>query len=134
MPADHCFDLVDGQLVERSMGAESSWIAQQVNRRLGNYADEQQQSLVMGPDCGYRIFPDDPNRVRFPDGSFIHRGRLPNNRPPRGYVHIVPDLVIEVIAPHDLAWEIEAKVAQYRQAGVPLMWVLYPDTRTVWSY
>ena len=38
MPDGHHFELVDGQLVERNMGAESSWIAQQVNRRLCNYA------------------------------------------------------------------------------------------------
>ena len=134
MPDDHHFDLVDGQLVERHMGAESSWVAQQINRRLGNFAEAQQQGLVMGPDCGYQIFPDEPNRVRFPDGSFIRSGRLPNDRPPRGYVRIVPDLVIEVISPNDLAWEVEAKVAEYVRAGVPLMWVFYPDTRTVWRY
>ena len=133
MPDGHRFELVDGQLVERNMGAESSWVAQQVNRRLGNYA-EAQQGLVMGPDCGYQIFPDDPSRVRFPDGSFIRSGRLPNDRPPRGHVRIVPDLVIEVISPNDLAWEVEAKVAEYIRAGVPLMWVIYPDTRTVWRY
>ena len=28
MPDGHRFDLVDGHLVERHMGAESSWIAQ----------------------------------------------------------------------------------------------------------
>ena len=133
MPIGHRFELVDGQLVERNMGAESSWVAQQINRRLGNYA-EAHQGLVMGPDCGYQIFPDDPNRVRFPDGSFIRSGRLPHDRPPRGYVRIVPDLVIEVISPNDLAWEVEAKVAEYVRAGVSLIWVLYPDTRTVWIY
>ena len=134
MPNSHGFDLVDGQLVERNMGAESSWVAQQVNRRLGNYAEAEQQGLVLGPDCGYQIFPDEPNRVRFPDGSFIRHGRLPDDRPPRGHVRVAPDLVIEVISPNDLAWEIEAKVAEYLRAGVPLIWVFYPDTHTVWIY
>ncbi len=133
MPDGHRFELVDGHLVERNMGAESSWVAQQINRRLGNYA-EVHQGLVMGPDCGYQIFPDDSNRVRFPDGSFIQSGRLPHDQPPRGHVQIVPDLVIEVISPNDLAWEVEAKVAEYLRAGVLLIWVFYPDTRTVWVY
>ena len=35
MPDGHHFDLVNGHLVERHRGAESSWIAQQVNRHLG---------------------------------------------------------------------------------------------------
>ena len=68
MPDGHHFDLVDGHLVERHMGAESSWIAQQVNRHLGNYVAASQGGLVLGPDCGYQIFADDPNQVRFPDG------------------------------------------------------------------
>jgi hypothetical protein len=112
MPDGHHFDLVDGHLVERHMGAESSWIAQQVNRHLGNYVAASQGGLVLGLDCGYQIFPDDPNRVRFPDGSFIRRGRLPHDVPPRGHVRIVPDLLIEVVSPNDLAWEVEVKVTR----------------------
>jgi Uma2 family endonuclease len=134
MPDGHRFELVDGHLVERHMGAESSWIAQQVNRRLGNYAAESRRGLVLGPDCGYQIFRDDPNRVRFPDGSFIRSGRLPDDAPPRGHVRIVPDLVLEVVSPNDLAWEVDMKVTEYLQAGIPLVWVFYPDTRAVWVY
>ena len=134
MPDGHRFDLVDGHLVERHMGAESSWIALQINRLLGNYVATSQGGLVLGPDCGYQIFPDEPNRVRFPDGSFIRSGRVPHNAPPRGHVRIVPDLVIEVVSPNDLAWEVDLKVTEYLQAGVPLLWVFYPDTRTVSVY
>ena len=134
MPDGHLFDLVDGHLVERHMGAESSWIALQVTRYLCNYVATSQRGLVLGADCGYQIFPDDANRVRFPDGSFIRSGRLPHDAPPRGHVRIVPDLVIEVVSPNDLAWEVELKVTEYLQAGVPLLWVFYPDTRTVWVY
>jgi Uma2 family endonuclease len=134
MPDSHRFDLVDGHLVERNMGAESSWIALQINRYLGNYAETSQHGLVLGPDCGYQIFPDDPNRVRFPDGSFMRSGRLPNDALPRGYIRVVPDLVLEVVSPNDLAWEVDLKVTEYLQAGVPLVWVFYPDTRTVSVY
>lgn len=134
MPDGHRFDLVDGHLVERNMGAESSWIAQQINRYLGNYAETSQQGLVLGPDCGYQIFSDDPNRVRFPDGSFIRSGRLPDDALPRGHIRIVPELVLEVVSPNDLAWEVDLKVTGYLQAGVPLVWVFYPDTRTVSVY
>jgi Uma2 family endonuclease len=134
MPDGHRFDLIDGHLVERNMGAESSWIAQQINRYLGNYAEASQHGLVLGPDCGYQIFPDDPNRVRFPDGSFIRSGRLPNDALPRGHIRVVPDLLLEVVPPNDLAWEVDTKVTEYLQAGVPLIWVFYPDTRTVSVY
>jgi len=134
MPDGHRFDLVDGQLVERHMGAQSSWIALQLSRRLGNDVEASQMGLVLGPDCGYQIFADEPNRVRFPDGSFIRRGRLPHDVPPRGHVRVVPDLVLEVVSPNDLAWEVDVKVTEYLQAGVPLVWVIYPDTRTMSVY
>jgi Uma2 family endonuclease len=134
MPDGHRFDLVAGHLVERNMEAESSWIALQINRRLGNYVETSQHGLVLGPDCGYQIFPDDPNRVRFPDGAFIRSGRLPNDALPRGHIRVVPDLILEVVSPNDLAWEVDVKVTEYLQAGVPLVWVFYPDTRTVSVY
>src|SRR5215475_3008670 len=134
MPDSHRFDLVDGQLVERNMGAESSWIALQINSRLCSYAETSQPGLVLGPDCGYQIFQDDPNRVRFPDGSFIRSGRLPNDALPRGRIRVVPDLVLEVVSPNDLTWEVDMKVTEYLQASVPLVWVFYPDTRTVSVY
>lgn len=52
MPEGHRFDLLDGHLVERHRGAESSWIAQQVNHRLCSYVAESQRGLILGPDCG----------------------------------------------------------------------------------
>jgi len=134
MPDGHRFELVEGQLVERNVSVESSWIAQQINYRLCHYAETSQPGLVLGPDCGYQIFPDDPNRVRFPDGSFIRSGRLPNDAPPRGHVRVVPDLVIEVVSPNDLAWEVDVKVMEYLQAGVPVVWVFFPDTPSVSVY
>ena len=65
------------------------------------------------------IFPDDPNRVRFPDGSFFRSGRLPNDMLPRGHIRVVPDLVLEVVSPNDLAWEVDVKATGYLQVGVP---------------
>jgi len=134
MEGGHRYDLVNGQLVERHMGAESSRIAQLINQRIGLFADSQQRGLVWGPDCGYQIFTDDPNKVRYPDGSFITRGRLPDDLPPRGHMRIPADLMIEVVSPHDLAWEVDHKVDEFLRAGVRLIWVLYPDTRTVLVY
>src|SRR5262249_26481767 len=48
IPDGHRFDLVDGCLVERHMGAESSWIALQVNRHLSNYVAPAQGAWFLG--------------------------------------------------------------------------------------
>lgn len=42
--------------------------------------------------------------------------------------------MIEVVSPHDLAWEVEHKVEEFLRAGVRLLWVLYPATRTILIY
>src|SRR5262249_40896096 len=63
--------------------------------------------------------------------------RWPKNRaiPPRDNAwEVVPDLAVEVISPHDLADEIIQKLTEYFQAGVRLVWIIYPQQRLVYVY
>ncbi len=46
-------------------------------------------------------------------------------------VNVAPDLVIEAISRNDKGEEMEGKVQEYFDAGVRLIWLLYPKTRTV---
>jgi Uma2 family endonuclease len=133
IPEAHRFELIDGALVERDMGAESSLIGGQLFRLVGNYVAPQKLGHMFTSECGYQIFPD-PNRVRYADGSFIARGRLPGEKPPKGHVCIPPDMAFEVVSPNDLAEAVEAKVVEYLQAGVRLLWVVYPASQTVYVY
>jgi Uma2 family endonuclease len=48
--------------------------------------------------------------------------------------HVVPDLAVEVVSPTNLAEEIDTKIADYFQAGVRLVWVIYPDSGRVYVY
>jgi Uma2 family endonuclease len=68
--------------------------------------------------------------LRKPDGMFVARGRLPGNRPPQGWLTIPPDLAWEVVSPGDRVEPLERKLADYREAGIRLVWVIYPGTRT----
>jgi Uma2 family endonuclease len=131
LPGGDRYELVDGRLVERTMGAQSSLIAATIISLVRQHATANALGLVFATDCGYQCFPGQPDRVRFPDGSFIARGRLPNDRPPPDHVRIAPDLVVEVVSPNDLAEEVDRKIEDYLQAGVRLMWVVHPATRRV---
>jgi Uma2 family endonuclease len=131
LPDGHRYDLIDGRLVERPMGALSSLIAAAVIQLLRQHAHTHGLGLVFATDCGYQIFPENPSRVRYPDGSFIARGRLPGDRPPPGHVRVVPDLVVEVVSPNDTAYAVEEKVEEYLRVGVRLTWVVYPGTQRV---
>ena len=123
------FELIDGQLVERKMGAKSSLAATNLLILMGAFVRGNNLGLVFQADCGYQIFAEDPGRVRFADGSFIRRGKLPEDRVPQGHCRVAPDLVIEAVSPHDTAYEIEDKIAQWLGAGVQLVWVIYPETQ-----
>ena len=122
------FELLDGHLVERKTGAKSSYAATNVLGLVWYFVRSNSLGLVFQADCGYQIFAEEPGRVRFSSGSFIRRGRLPEDRPPQGHCPLAPDLVIEAVSPHDAASELEAKIAQWLSAGVQLVWVLYPET------
>jgi len=125
------YELVDGNLVERKMGSESSVIAGIIVTILSNFIRGKRMGYVAGADCSYQCFADAPDKVRKPDVSFVAAGRLPGDRPPKGHTKIPPDLAVEVISPNDLAYEIEDKVAEYLAAGVKLVWVVNPASRTV---
>lgn len=131
MPDEKDFDLVDGQLVERNMGALSSWVGGAVLFEIALFLKDHPIGLVWGADNGYQCFPDDPSKVRKPDVSFVRNGRMPGDWASVGYVRIAPDLVVEVISTNDLALEVEQKVYEYQKAGVALVWLVNPEIRKV---
>ncbi len=52
----------------------------------------------------------------------------------RSYPTLVPDLVVEVESPFDLAYQIEAKIQAYQQVGVRLIWQVRTYSRRVVVY
>jgi Uma2 family endonuclease len=133
MPDGDRYELIDGRLVERHMGARASAVAARVTRIVGNHVESRQLGFVFGADCGYQIFPDRP-KVRYPDGSYVARSRLPGDKIPGGYLLIPPDLATEVVSPNDTAEEVEAKRLAFLQAGTRMLWVIFPENRTVHVY
>ncbi len=131
LPDQINYELADGKLVERNMGMESSRVAANILIRIGRIVRQQAIGHVFGADAGYQCFSDDPGKVRKPDVSFIRLGRLANEEIPEGHCQIHPDLAVEVVSPNDTAYELEDKVAEYLKAGIPLVWVVNPPTKTV---
>jgi Uma2 family endonuclease len=124
------YELVDGDLVEKEMGGTASWVGGQMVRRLSNHVDERRLGWVLPADGSYQCFPEHPTRVRLPDASFIAAGRLPGDRLPDGHIPIPPDLAVEVVSPNDYYYEVQEKVEEYLRAGVRLVWIIDPNTRS----
>ena len=132
IPGGEFFELVDGRLVERKMSTWSSYVACLMAHLLNSFCREHGLGWVFPEGTSFQCFPAHPGRVRKPDVSFIRAQRLSlAQATAQGHCPVAPDLAVEVISPNDTAYEIDEKVREYLDAGVPLVWVVNPEQRTV---
>src|SRR5262245_29337182 len=80
MPDESRFELINGQLVERKRGALAGWITITLAGLMDPFVKAGKLGYLFSESCGYQIFPNEPKRVRYPDGSFIAKGRLPGEQ------------------------------------------------------
>jgi Uma2 family endonuclease len=133
MPDGKGYELVDGIPVEHNLGLLGSWVAGQLAWHVGKHCTARRLGYVFG-SAQYFCFPNRPSLIRKPDVSFIRYGRFPDDRLPRAYCTIPPDLAAEVVSPWELAESLMDKVGNYLAVGVRLVWVVYPATRTITVY
>ncbi len=132
---DAIFELVDGELVEKEMSIESSWVGMRAGRFLGHFAEDQHQlGWVFGSDCGYQCFGASANKVRKPDVSLVTREKLPERRFSGGFAKFAPDLAVEVISTHDTMEAVELKIEEYLAAGTRSVWIVHPRARVIDVY
>ena len=125
-------ELVDGVLVEKTVGASESSLALLLGHFLLNFVLPRRLGVVLGPDGTIRL---NPTLVRIPDVSFFSRERLPGGRLPAEAIPLlVPDLAVEVLSPSNTTAEMDQKLRDYFAAGVLLVWYLDPKQKTVRVY
>jgi Uma2 family endonuclease len=130
LPDGDLYELIDGHPVEKHLGGESSFVGGRICHLLMRHLEAHPGGWVLPSNAGYRCFPTRPKLVRKPDVSFISAGRLPGERLPKGDILIPPDIAVEVVSPNDLYNEVDVKLSEYLAIGVPLVWVVNPETRT----
>jgi Uma2 family endonuclease len=125
-------ELIDGTLVEKTMGYYEAWLAGEILRLLGNFVVPRDLGIVTGPDGFLRLFPD---QVRAPDVTYIRRQQLPEGRVPRDPIPaLTPTLAVEVLSPSNSRREMERKLREYFLAGTELVWYIEPPTRSATVY
>ena len=135
MPDNSTMELVDGEIVEKTVSELSSEIEGMFFSRVHAYLVTNPIAKVYPASLGYQCFPNDPGKVRKPDMTVIlsaRRRKLADPDP--GYMPIIPDLAVEVISPNETAYDVDEKIQEYQAAGFPLIWVAYPKSRTVVVY
>ena len=130
MPDGDKYELVNGIPVEKRMGAESGEITTLLSALLTVFVREQRLGHVYDGQTGFQCFAE-ASLVRKPDISFVAVGRLPGDKSPKGNIKLAPDLAVEVVSPNDQYEEVEEKLNDYHAAGVKLVWIVSPASKTV---
>jgi Uma2 family endonuclease len=122
------YELVDGDLVASPTGFYASNVSGRILHVLQAYLDENPIGWVGSADAGIRL-PD--GNVRSPDVCVIRNERLPDGVAPRTFAACAPDLAVEVLSPSDSPRQLGDKIGEYLEYGVPLVWLVDPEAKTV---
>lgn len=125
------FEIVHGQLEEVQGSSLSSRVGAHVCSLLVAHCQPNRLGEVFNSEQYYRCFSEDGSKSRKPDVSFVSQERLPADWQSLGFFSIPPDLAVEVLSPHDLAYEVDVKIEEYLSAGVKLVWEVNPVNRIV---
>jgi Uma2 family endonuclease len=117
-------DYVDGVVEERNLGErDHSWIqGRLVTFFLSRFRET---GIAALPEWRVRVRP---TRFRIPD-VVVTRGKPEEQiltRPPLG--------CIEILSPEDTVSRTNARIQDYLEFGVPVVWVVDPRERKIWIY
>ena len=124
-------ELVKGVVQETvSANGDHSEVAAALALTFGSHIRPRRLGRVSTSDAGVRL-ERDPDTVREPDVAYFSAEKLPLDVKVRGFYEVVPDLVVEIVSPNDSPQYVAGRVAMWHSFGVPLVWAVYPVTRTV---
>lgn len=128
-------ELVRGRIVITSRpGARHGWVCNRVGRIVGNFVEQHDLGFVLNNDAGV-VTETDPDTVRGPDVAYYSYARMPKGDGlPEDYPAVAPDLVFEVLSPHDRFATMLRRVAEFLGVGVRCVCVLDPKDRRVVVY
>lgn len=130
LPDNARYELIRGELcVMPNNSAEHGNKTMRLSAPVALFAEEHDLGECFAAETGFTI-EQNPDTVLAPDFAFVSRDRL-DGIPPKGYLLLAPDLVIETRSPGDTRTELSLKVARWLQAGAQLVWVLDPASQTV---
>ncbi len=128
-------ELIDGLLLEKTMGADEDALGLLLALHLFNFTAGNNLGKLFGAQGGVR-FSD--GVVRIPDVSFVRWDSVDDpaelDQLPGPFLHVPPDLVVEVLSEGNTPREMAIKLGEYAAAGVKLVWYVDPDAKTVTVY
>jgi Uma2 family endonuclease len=124
---DEIEEVVNGEI--RLMPAPK-WNHSQIVSRIYDQIRPQIDSRVVTVTVAQfgLIIRREPLTERVPDLAVFEASTIVEQD---GYIHSAPQLVVEVLSPSNTRREREEKLGDYAALGVPEVWVVSPEARTV---
>lgn len=131
---DGLYEVIDGRIVEKTVGAYECWLAAVVFGAIDPYLKANPRGRAV-PEMIFDLRPV-VDRQRRPDVAFVSYERWARDRrvPETPSWAVVPDLAVEIISRSNTADEVAEKLEDYFNAGVRLVWVVYPRQWKVYAY
>lgn len=131
---DALWEIVDGRVVEKPMGAFAVAIASRLLEMIG--AECRRRGLGCWVTEMVFILDDQRKLRRRPDVAFVGSDRWPLDRTPpyRDDWAIAPTIAVEVVSPNNVVDEFARKRREYHRYGVQEVWIIYPEERIVEIY
>jgi Uma2 family endonuclease len=130
------YEIVDGRHVELPpMSFFATLLATRLTVEMGIFLKAHDLGFLAVETLFHLGLPADRNRR--PDIAFVSYVRWAKARAKdksQNVWDVVPDLVVEIVSPNDDATELLEKLAEYFQAGVQLIWVVYPHPAMVYAF
>jgi Uma2 family endonuclease len=130
------YEIIDGQRVELPpMSILASRVASRLFAQLGHHLHGKALGEALVEMLVHLPLPVDRNRR--PDLAFVSAERIAQAPAQPGSDNawdVVPELLVEVVSPNDLAEEIMERLSEYWTAGAKLVWIVYPTQRLVYVY
>jgi Uma2 family endonuclease len=125
--ADRRFELIEGEIFEKMPTEEHGLAVSNMVIALGAHVKQHKLGRVV-VEVRHGL-PGDKFNDRIPDISFTSDISRPLVK--KGAVPRMPDLAVEVKSPDDEFQDLRKKADYYLKHGCRLVWLVYPDSRTV---
>jgi Uma2 family endonuclease len=130
---ERIFELERGEIVEMpSPGELHGMLCALLAHLLWRFVFQRGRGYVCSNDTGLLV-ESDPDTVRGPDLMLFDEQRKLEELS-RKFAVGIPKLVVEVMSPSDQQTKTNRRISQYLARGVPLVWLVDPEVRSVTVY
>lgn len=129
------YELFEGRLIRMPLsGGEAAGIAVNLIIALGTFVKSRGLGRVTDGSGAYILSrPGQPDTTLAPDVAYVRTANVPPKQSAdfKRAWRVAPDIVAEVTSPNQFRPGMAKKAQVYLEAGVLLVWVIWPEHQTV---